>query len=293
MEKTVTHLPENKKEELKRIADTIREMCDDVGMIILFGSYSRGDWREAKDLKPDRKSGHVSDYDILVITQKKETAESATLWKDIAEKTAGMDLTTHARIIAHDIQDVNIKLAEGQYFFTDIRKEGRVLYDSGNCTLSRKRRLKPEEKKRIVQDHFEHWYGKAHVFFEDFKSNLEKHSKGQKFLNQAAFHLNQATEASYKSIILVFTNYNPNEHYLGLLNEQAGKYSKTVKELFKATTEKEQRLFDLLDYAYIGARYDASYRIEKEDLDFLSERVKTLLEIAEKTCREKVEGLGK
>ncbi len=64
MKKTLTHLPKNKKVELEKIEKIIRKHCDDVEMIILFGSYARGDWKEESDLKPDRKSGHVSDYDI-------------------------------------------------------------------------------------------------------------------------------------------------------------------------------------------------------------------------------------
>ncbi len=51
MKKTLTHLPKNKKAELEKITDTIREFCDDVEMIILFGSYARGDWKEESELR--------------------------------------------------------------------------------------------------------------------------------------------------------------------------------------------------------------------------------------------------
>ena len=70
MKNSITHLPNLKQEELNKITKLIRENCGDVEQIILYGSYARGDYREEKDLKPDRKSGHVSDYDILIITGK-------------------------------------------------------------------------------------------------------------------------------------------------------------------------------------------------------------------------------
>jgi len=36
-------------------------------------------------------------------------------------------------------------LREGQYFFTDIEKEGIVLYDSGNTQLAERKPLSPQE----------------------------------------------------------------------------------------------------------------------------------------------------
>jgi predicted nucleotidyltransferase len=44
MKRSLAHLPEKKKQELKRIADTIVEMVPSTEMVILFGSHARGDW---------------------------------------------------------------------------------------------------------------------------------------------------------------------------------------------------------------------------------------------------------
>ncbi len=49
----------------------------------------------------------------------------------------------------------------------------------------------------------------------------------------------------------------------------------------------------MLDYAYIGGRYDPEYKISKEDLEYLSGRVKLLMELTEKFCHEKIESLKK
>ena len=46
MKDSLEHLPEGKREELRRLAETIRGMCDDVEMILLYGSYARGDYKE-------------------------------------------------------------------------------------------------------------------------------------------------------------------------------------------------------------------------------------------------------
>jgi predicted nucleotidyltransferase len=191
MKKSLTHLPQHKRDELKLIVHRIRELVKEAEMIILYGSYARGDYKEQKDLAPDRKSGHVSDYDILIVTSEKKTADNTGLWHNVTGKCDKLNLSTHVRIIAHDIQYLNIQLLQGHYFFADIKKEGIMLYDSGNYKLARKRKLKPAEQKRIAQDYFNHWFTSAKRFYSDFQSCLKK-----RWYSKAAFELHQTTEHS-------------------------------------------------------------------------------------------------
>ena len=269
-----------------RIIAAIRENCHDVEMIILFGSYARGDYKEQHDLTPNRKSGHVSDYDVLVVTRYKETIQDISFWSALSQKCNESALSAHARLIGHDIQDVNIQLAEGQYFFSDIKKEGCLLYDSRNFMLADKRELTPQEKQRIAQDHFDHWFERAKGSYFGFGSFLEKGD-----LNWAAFHLHQTAEACYKAVLLVFTNYNPNEHLLDLLSRMAAKQEPSLSDILPRETEEDKTRFDLLDYAYIGARYDPRYRISREDIRLLAASVEKLLELTEAVCKQKIQSL--
>ncbi|MHC4396935.1 MAG: HEPN domain-containing protein [Planctomycetota bacterium] len=286
MKKSLSYLPKHKRSELKLIVEKIRERIEPE-MIILYGSYARGDYKEQKDLAPDRKSGHVSDYDILIVTSEKKTADNTGLWHNVTKKCDKLNLSTHVRIIAHDIQFLNIQLAEGQYFFADIKKEGCMLYNSGNYKLACKRKLKPAEQKRIAQDHFNHWFKSAKEFVDTYHYELEK-----KRYNKAAFMLHQAVEHSYKAILLVFTEYNPNEHYLMILSHMAGKYDRELRDIFPRKTAEQEELFNLLDYAYIGARYDPDYKITKKQLEYLSKRVKILQRLTKKICKEKIESFA-
>ena len=283
MKKSLAHLPKQKQDELKLITEQIFKLSEPE-MVILYGSYARGDYKEEKDLDPDRKSGHVSDYDILVVTAEKKTAGNTILWHNITKKCDRLKLSTHTRIIAHDIQFLNIQLAEGHYFFTDIKKEGCMLYDSGNYKLARKRKLKPAEQQRIAQDHFNHWFKSAKEFYDDFEINLKKTR-----YKKSAFYLHQATEHAYKAILLVFTEYNPNEHYLMILGHMAGKHDRALRDIFPRKTEEQEKLFDLLDYAYIGARYDPEYKITKKQLEYLAKRVKLLQRLTKKICVAKID----
>jgi HEPN domain-containing protein len=261
----------------------IREKCDDVEMIILFGSYARGDYKTEADLEPERKSGHVSDYDILVVTGARETVNNAGLWDEITAACNTPELSAHARLIAHDIQALNIKLAEGQYFFSDIKKEGIILFDAGKTTLADKRALTPEEQQRIAQDHFDHWFDRANDFFQSHLDNLKNDR-----LKISVFELHQATEACYKTVMLVATNYNPNEHWLAALSNLVIEQDGSFEGIFPYTTSEEKDRLMLLDYAYIGARYDPKYRISKRDLETLAISVKKLLELTEEVCVKKI-----
>jgi predicted nucleotidyltransferase/HEPN domain-containing protein len=279
MKKSLKHLPQLKQDELSKIVEAIQKTSKDVEKIILFGSYARGGYKEAKDLKDNRRTGHISDYDILVVTEKKKSTDKFSSWN----KTEKLKLTAPVRAIAHDIESLNINLAEGQYFFTDIKKEGVTLYDSKKYKLANKRKLKPKEKQRIAQDHFDEWFDSAKTFFYQYESAF----KIKKYKN-AAFQLHQSVESSYKTILLVFTNYNPNEHFLWMLGQRTAKYHQGLKILFPKKNQKDKDRFKLLDDAYIGGRYDPDFRISKQDLEILAKDVKKLLELTEEICRIKI-----
>jgi uncharacterized protein (UPF0216 family) len=64
--------------------------------------------------------------------------------------------------------------------------------------------------------------------------------------------------------------------------------SKEFRNIFPKSTQKEKDLFDLLKRAYVEARYDMSYKITREELEYLAERVKLLQQTTEKVCKAKI-----
>ena len=65
-----------------------------------------------------------------------------------------------------------------------------------------------------------------------------------------------------------------------------------LKGVLPRTTEEEKNLFELLDYAYIGARYDMHFEVTKEQLEQLAPCVKRLHEVTKKLCEEKIDSFG-
>jgi HEPN domain-containing protein len=263
----------------------IRDRCPAVQMIILFGSYARGDWKEARDLAPDRKSGHVSDYDILAITEGEADCSSLAR-HEVTQACNAAGLSATPRFIYHTIEYVNARLERGQYFFSDIVAEGKLLYDAGQFQLATRRDLSAAERLGIAREDFSYWFENANRFFQ-----THQFSQSKGWLKESAFNLHQAAEAAYKTTLLVFTGYIPDEHYLALLGAMAAKVDPAFRAVFPRENDFERNAFTALEYAYIGARYDKRYTIDEPTLNYLTERVAVLVELVGEHCRAKIAAL--
>jgi uncharacterized protein len=282
MQTDLSHLPENKRAELAEIVRLIRKEAE-VEMIILFGSYARGDWKEEKDLDPGRWSGHVSDYDLAIVVEEPEKAEDGLFWQQVADKLNSVGFSAHVRPLVYDINEINMAMAEYRYFFFDIHEDGRLLYDTGRFQLAEPKELVAEARKRLAEEYFGIWYESTTEFYVHYKFSLERNN-----LRSAAFNLNQATETAYKTILLVYTLYCPHEHQLAILGRMAAKYGPVFEEIFPHDYEQQRDYFEQLNRAYIGSRYQTRFKVTREELDYLAPRVQKLLDLTERLCRDEL-----
>ena len=288
MKDSLEHLPDRKRHDLHRLTETIRETCNDVEMIVLYGSYARGDYKEEADLDPDRKSGAASDYDILVVTTEKDTVRNGHLWTKVDRRLQALGLSAYPRVIVHDRWFLAKALGQKHYFFNDIFVEGVALFDSGVFVPTVREKLTPEERREAAQEHFEHWYDWAKSFHASFKYDM---SRGD--LKPAAFHLQQTAECTYKALLLVYTNYTPYNHYLDWFDKAIQEVIPDLPDFFPRETKEAEDRFKNFDYAYIGARYKPDYRISEADLHYFAERVELLMTETESRCRAFLETLPK
>ncbi|RFA25532.1 hypothetical protein CAI21_19040 [Alkalilimnicola ehrlichii] len=161
------YLPETKRKELDRIVELIAEAVDPL-MIILFGSYARGDYKEEKDLKPGRWSGHASDYDLLIIVHDGTTESDASLGNRLGRICNAENFSARVQPIVHRLSHVNEMLSEGQYFFLEIKREGRSLYNRG-VELAEPRELAAEDRRRIAEAYCDEWLKNARGFYKTFE----------------------------------------------------------------------------------------------------------------------------
>ena len=105
----------------------------------------------------------------------------------------------------------------------------------------------------------------------------------------ASFMLHQATEYYLKTVPLVYILYGYKEHRLDYLIEKCKPYTLELANVFPRDTDEEKHLFDLLQRAYIEARYNKKkFVVTKEDIDALMPKIKLLSEIVEKVCRDRI-----
>jgi len=284
MKKSLAYLPKHKRDELKLVTEIILEECPTVLMVILFGSYARGDWVEDTYTEDNVTYEYASDFDILVIVRSVKIVNSTDTWRRAEARIRRFPIRTWTNLIVESIEFVNTHIAKGNYFFTDIRKEGVLLYDTGEFKLARRRELNPKERRGQAKFNFEFWSRKAKHFYDDFQSNLSKRR-----YNQAAFMLHQAAECSYGAILLVFTNYKPKTHDLEKLSHMVAGYDPALLTVFPQATDEQKKCFDLLRRAYVEARYNPGYRITKGQLEYLAERVKKLQRLTKRICQARIE----
>jgi HEPN domain-containing protein len=162
-----------------------------------------------------------------------------------------------------------------------------MLHSSGRMPLPEVEELTLDEQKHYAQEDFENWFESAKIFFKHYNYAISDEN-----YNNAAFQLHQAAERFYTTAMLVFTGYKPKLHDLEKLDHKAQALSKEFRNIFPISTQKEKDLFDLLKRAYVDARYDMSYKITREELEYLAERVKLLQQTTEKVCKAKIASLN-
>jgi len=283
MKKSLSYLPKAKRDELKKIVQTLLEFKE-VEMVILFGSYATGKYvHQDKYVEDGITYVYKSDYDLLIILSQNKQANNINLVHGITETLKQLKLFTPVSPIYEGAGFVNEKLSEGNYFFSDIKKEGVLLYDSKRKRLARKRKLNIEEIKRQAQEYFDEWFESANGFFKQFNYALKE---GEYKI--AAFELHQATERYYHTVTLVFTDYKHKIHDLEELGQIASTLDLEYKKIFPRKTQTEKHHFTLLQRAYIDARYKKDYRITKKELEYLAKRVIKLRDLTEKVCKAKI-----
>ncbi len=283
MKNSLSHLPVAKQHELHELLQAICQLPQ-VEMVILFGSYARGNWVE-EYADDGIHFQYQSDFDLLIIVETRSAFEQGRIQREIAKAIKPLPtVNTPISLIVHDIDFVNRRLTRAQYFFSDIKKEGVLLYDSGKFKLNIPRELSPKERYRFAKEDFEYWFTSATKFFKVFSFCFS-----EKDYSNAAFILHQVTERLYSAILLVFTRYKPNTHKLEELRNLVNSLDPRFIKVFALSTAEEQRCFELLCNAYVDARYKPKFTITEEELTWLANEVSNLTRLADKLCQEKIQ----
>lgn len=261
-----------------------------VAMIILFGSYARGDWVQDEYTEGHITYSYQSDIDIMVVLKKGKYIDNVTsrIEKKLEKQSLRDPLSKNPWItlIFESIDYVNKQLEKGRYFYSDIKKEGIILYDSGEFSLAEPKELSSEQRREIAKEDYEQWFEHGTEFLIDALNAFKRNN-----FNRGAFYLHQATESFYSTILLVFSGYKPKLHDIRKLGSIAGNYNKDLWRIFPHSSVDQRQSFKLLEKAYIEARYNKDYKISEEQLLYLVERVNQLQNITKRICLDYINTL--
>ena len=284
MKTDLDHLPDRKRRDLERIVEILFAEFEDatalstqkwkkqgrILKVILYGSYARGDW------VADPKGGYYSDYDILVVVSDERLTDPVEYWYKaedhfLREYAISKRLSAPVGLIVHSLGDVNFQLSRGRPFFTDIVSDGIVLYEFGTQSFDPPKPLSPEVARAEAQQYFEKWFNSAVGFLELGISAIDKGLS-----NHAAFLLHQATEHFYHTVLNTLTLYSPKSHKINFLRDRAEDIARDLIPVWPRDDKFARRCFELLQQAYVNARYSPHYKISDEELAWLVGRIEML-----------------
>ena len=306
MRSDLDHLPLKKQRELARTLEILFEEFEATSAatpsqakkqrrilkIVLFGSYARGDWVE------DPAGRYFSDYDLLIVVSHKELTDETAYWYTASDRLLrDKSIKTPVNIIVHTLPEVNDALRKGQYFFTDILRDGVMLYElSGKKKPQNKqlyqfvspKPLSPQEAYDAARKYFEHWFEASQRSFINFHDDLKR-----EWNNDAAFTLHQSAERIYTAFLLTETLYVPKTHNLEFLRSLSEGEDARLIAAWPRDQRRYQRRFQLLKRAYVEARYSEHYQITQEELRWLGARVAHLQQLVKLACEERLAALKK
>lgn len=296
MRTDLDHLPDRKRRDLERIVQILFAEFEDatalatqkwkkegrILKVILYGSYARGDWVE------DPVGGYYSDYDILVVVNDKRLTDPVEYWAKaddhfLREVTISKRISAPVTFIVHSLNEVNEHLTHGRPFFIDAIEQGIALYEAEGYPFTTPRPLPERAARAEARKYFEYWYPlSVHAL------KLARTSVEDGVFRDAAFMMHQAAERAYHCALLVLTLYSPKSHKLNFLRSQAEPLVLDLIQVWPRDTKFGRRCFELLQQAYVNARYSPHYKITPEELEWLAERIELLQTLVKEACEKRL-----
>lgn len=303
MKSNLDHLPQRQQAELARIRTMLLEEFEaalrsgaggtsewrrsgKVLKIILFGSYARDDWVD------EPENGYLSDFDLLVIVTHEKLTDIADYWwtaEDKILRDASVGRTVN--LIVHTLAEVNQGLGRGEYFWSDIARDGVILYDLPGHSLATPQPLNAGDASAAAERYFATKMDDLDVWLTTI-SNLLGQNLTRAVRKNAAFQIHQAVEAAYICFLLVHTFYFPRSHNIKFLRSLAEDLDKSLVAAWPREQRADRRRFELLKRAYVEARYSDQYDVTTEDLAHLDASARRLRDLVLASCQVRLAHLA-
>jgi predicted nucleotidyltransferase/HEPN domain-containing protein len=300
MRSDLEHLPERQQAELQRVRDTLLSGFEaarlsgggansgwrrggQVLKIILFGSYARSDWVD------EPENGYLSDFDLLIVVNHEKLTNIADYWwnsEDQILRDPAIGRTVN--LIVHELDDVNAALRRGEYFWTDIVRDGIALYEIPGHPFAAPQPMTAMDAESRATYEQDRWLKSTDRFLKLANISTAESSDDPDWRKNAAFNLHQAVEAAYACFLLVHTFYFPRSHNIKFLRSLAEGMNTALVEAWPREHRFDRRRFELLKRAYVEARYSDQYDASPEDLEWLMTRARDLRDLVATQCERRI-----
>ena len=300
MRSDLDHLPERQQRELERVRDLLLAGFEaakngggggtqtwrrggQVYKIILFGSYARTDWVD------EPENGYLSDFDLLIVVNHEKLTNIADYWwnsEDQILRDPAIGRTVN--LIVHDLQEVNDALRRGEYFWTDIVRDGIALYEIPGHPFALPKPISAQDAFVMAERHYAETRPAIDRALRTAELQAAEGLEQLGWRKEMAFSLHQAVERAYACFLLVHTFYFPRSHNIKFLRSLAEDVNTGLVEAWPREHRFDRRRFELLKRAYVEARYSDQYDASAEDLDWLMARARHLRDLVADLCQTRI-----
>jgi HEPN domain-containing protein len=183
----------------------------------------------------------------------------------------------------HKLSEIHQALTSGQVYFSLACTPENLVYQRSITPLPK---MLPEMLSQLIE--------KSRSAFRVGMSKARKFFEGAVYYQQAneyalsTFMLQQAAETTFRSTAIALYGSERRTHSVRSLKRFNHRLAPQLNEVFPGGSQDEERLLELLEDAYLGARYNPDYQIGEQEVHSISSRVLRLLELAEAVFEERM-----
>lgn len=207
----------------------------------------------------------VQHYFLLVLLSHtgKQSKDEVQL---LAEQSCAT--STPVTIFVQPVHVFNEWLLAGHPFACVIATEATRVYDADTVPLE----SCAQSPMSLLHKDFLQWYNRSKEFMTGAELFITR-----KQYTLATFLLQQATEFTCTGLVQMFTGFRAGTHNIDKLLRYTQLFCHNLARIFPRNTEKEQRLYQLLQDAYINGRYKYDFVVSGKEMSLLTERVQLLM----------------
>lgn len=267
----IVHESGEPEDPLTPIINMIKNSMD-AEKIFLLGRY------------PSQPAELGDEYDLLVLSKDNNTRCNDELESLVHNRSHDM---APVNAIVFKMKQVNEMIVNGNYFFSTFCVPGNLVYDAGRIEMERTPAEHTLPRLKILNETHQTMIDKANGFLAGAINFYEK-----KEFSLTAFMLHQSVEHGLNALLVPLLQFRLQTHNLHKLMRFVRRFSWEIFNLFPRDTINETNLFQLLQKAYIHARYKDSFQVSEQEVEALLERVKQLLQKVTEEFSKIVHSIG-